>query len=295
MIVSDLVASFLNWCARHRKPATVKHYQDRLSSFVKRFSAREFGELSPLEIDGWLWDAGHWPADHPTKPGQAKAPDTQRANAVVFECLQAWAVENKLLDNAITGKLEKPRGRQRERIPTEDEAAKILEHASPEFALIYKGLRQCGARPNELCRATVADWNRTQGVITLADHKTAGKTGKPRTISVGKNFEKTLLESLNGRLPQAQGGSQPLFVSPTGKQWTPQRLSETFRGLRNKAKLPTDLVLYMTRHEHATKLCQAGVNLFEVAQALGHSNTKTTERYLHTTTERLRDHQDKVA
>lgn len=285
----QLVESFLQWCARHRKPATFKHYRDRLTSFVRKFGARSFQEITPLEIDEWLYEAGHWPTTHKTKAGQPKAPDTRRANIITFERLQQWAVENKLLEKPITGKLEKPRGRLRERVPTDAEMAAILKLASNEFALIYQALRQCGARPNELCRATLEDWDRTEGVIRLSDHKTATKTGKPRIIAVGEHLEQTLKKSLGRR----QSGH--LFRNAAGKPWTPARLSEVFRALRDRAGLPKDLCLYLTRHWHATQLCQAGVNLFEVAQALGHSDTHTTERYLHTTPERLKGNQDKVA
>ena len=43
---------------------------------------------------------------------------------------------------------------------------------SPEFRLIYSALRQCGARPSELCRLTIADVDRPAGIITLKEHKT---------------------------------------------------------------------------------------------------------------------------
>lgn len=303
MIVTDLVSSFVEWCARHRKPATVKHYKDRLSSFVKRFGDRPFSGLTPLEVDAWLYDAGHWPADHPTKAGQAKAPDTLRANAITFERLQQWAIENKLVAAPITNKLEKPRGRLRERIPTEDEIAKILKLAPKEFVLIFQALKQCGARPNELCRAQVEDWNVAKGEIVLADHKTATKTGKPRVIGVGKRLEELIIESLKSRMPRGRRTGEtlelptsgPLFVDATKKGWTPAKLSEMFRKLRDRAGLPKDLCLYLTRHWHATMLCRSGVSLFEVAASLGHADIKTTQRYTHTTTERLRENQDRVA
>ena len=289
MSVEQLVEQFIQWCARHRAPKTVAHYRDRLSSFVRKFGQSDFQSLTPLDVDNWQHEAGHWPSGH-AKAGEPKAPDTIRSTIVTFERFQKWAVENKLVAQPITtGKMEKPRGRLRERIPTEAEVAAILKIAPKPFVLIYQGLRQCGARPNELCRATVAHWDQVNGQIVLTEHKTAKKTGKPRVICVGERFAEILRESLGTRT------AGPLFVTEKGKAWTPARLSDMYRTLRNKAGLPGDLVLYLTRHEHATKLCQAGVNLFEVAQGLGHVDTKTTQRYLHTTPERLRNNQDKVA
>jgi integrase len=45
-------------------------------------------------------------------------------------------------------------------VPTAAETEAILLRASPQFWLIYLALRQCGARPGELCRATIADIDR---------------------------------------------------------------------------------------------------------------------------------------
>jgi integrase len=85
----------------------------------------------------------------------------------VLERLQKFALEHKLLDRPVFGRLEKPRVGQRDRVPTPAETETILARGSPAFRLIYSALRQCGARPNELCRATIADVDRVNRVITL--------------------------------------------------------------------------------------------------------------------------------
>src|SRR5262249_8794346 len=71
---------------------------------------------------------------------------------------------------------------------TAAETAAILSQASPQFRLIYLALRQCRARPGELCRATIAEIDRPANVIVLKQHKTARKTGKPRRIRIGKKL-----------------------------------------------------------------------------------------------------------
>src|SRR5207248_262240 len=91
---------------------------------------------------------------------------------LALERLQKFALDNKLLDKPVFGKLEKPRVGQRDRVPTQAETEAILARGSPEFRLIYLTLRQYGARPNELCRARIADVDRPACVITLKEHKT---------------------------------------------------------------------------------------------------------------------------
>jgi len=91
---------------------------------------------------------------------------TRHHKALALERLQKFALDNKLLDRPAFGKLEKPRIGQRDRLPTAEETAAILSQASPEFRLIYSALRQCGARPVELCRTRIADVDRANCVIT---------------------------------------------------------------------------------------------------------------------------------
>jgi hypothetical protein len=175
MHINELTDRFLAWCSRHRAPATVGFYRTRLKKFREQYNGRALGTLTPLEID-----------EHLALAGAGLSDSTRHHNCVALERLQKFALEHKLLDQPVFGKLEKPRVGQRDRVPTADETAAILALSSPEFRLIYSALRQCGARPGELCRATIADIDRTGNVIVLQEHKTFRKTGKPRRIPIGR-------------------------------------------------------------------------------------------------------------
>jgi integrase len=135
-------------------------------------------------------------------------------------------------------------------VPTAAETEAILARASPQFRLIYSALRQCGARPGELCRATIADIDRTANAIVLREHKTARKTGKPRRIPIGRKLAELLAQAIGERK------SGPIFLAPAGKAWTVPNLSRTYSRLRDLAGLPRDLVLYLARHECGTKICR---------------------------------------
>jgi integrase len=177
---------------------------------------------------------------------------------------------------------------RRERIPTADEIATLLKGATPEFRLIYTGLLQCGARPGELCRTQISDVDWQKGRITLAEHKTARKTGKPRIIPIGKNFGQTLQKAVDHR----QTG--PVFLSPKGEAWTVGNLSSTHRRLRDAAGLPRDLVLYLARHRFGTEALRAGLPLKDVAELMGHVSVTTTEIYLHRDVTELAGSQDRL-
>ena len=212
---------------------------------------------------------------------------TRHHDCVARERLQKFALQHKLLDKPVFGILEKPRVGRRDRVPTAAETEAILAHASPQFRLIYSALRQCGARPGELCRATIADVDRANHVITLKEHKTARKTGQDRRIPVGRKLGALLDQAIGIRM------EGPVFLSPTGRPWHVANLSRTYSRLRDSAGLPRDLVLYLARHECGTKICrEKGIEY--ARRLLGHSNITTTQRYIHLDDQELADAQDLV-
>jgi integrase len=175
MLTGNLIELFLAYCSRHRSPATLAFYRARLKKFCEAYHGRDLATLTPLEID-----------EHLALVGAGMSDSTRHHNCVALERLQKFAVQNKLLDRPVFGILEKPRVGRRDRIPTLAETEAILGRASAQFRLIYLALRQCGARPGELCRTTIADVDRTNRVITLKEHKTARKTGQARRIPIGR-------------------------------------------------------------------------------------------------------------
>jgi integrase len=106
------------------------------------------------------------------------------------------------------------------------------------------------AVPGELCRATIADVDRANRVITLKEHKTARKTGQVRRIPIGRKLGELLDQAIGDRT------DGPVFLSPSGRVWNVGNLSRTYSRLRDQAGLPKDLVLYLARHECGTKICR---------------------------------------
>jgi integrase len=281
-LIKDLVPIFLDDRRQGCKPKTVEFYAGRLKRFVETFGARTFGELTLLDVTQYFKLCAE------SKRGKPVSNSTRRHNIVAYEQLQAFAVNMRELAEPITGKLKKPPIGMRQRIPTSAETRAILRGASPEFVRIYTALRLSGARPGELCRATIEDWDRAEGVIELDDHKTATKTGRPRVIPIGDKLVPILEAAIGGR---TEG---PIFFSPKGEAWEVGNLSTTFRRLRDAAGVTRELVLYCARHEAGTNFCRAG-NLKAAADMLGHSSVNMTQRYVHLERAELRRLQDQVS
>ncbi len=215
MDVKTAIANFDVWCQDNRSLNTRLLYRSRLrglESFTLEdgcaVAAIELDALTRENVEAWLAAAR-----------KGKAPDTERANAIAFKAFQAWAVDYGHLKAAVVAKIKKPMGRQRDRIPEDDETAALLADAPRAFVIMYTALRHSGARPNELCRATIADYDAKRSVIVLEQHKTAEKTGKPRKIGVGQVMRELLAESIGNR---TEG---PLFLS-TAREGLDGRLAE---------------------------------------------------------------------
>jgi len=278
MRVTELVEKYLRWCAQNdRAENTIKHYQGRLKPLIEHLGERDFASIKPLEVSEYLAAAG-----------EGKAPDTRRSNAVAFERLHNWALIMKIIDQPlIENRLEKPAPRLRDRVPTKAELRKLLGLADADFRLLCNALHQSGARPGELCGAQIEEVDFKNRRILIKHHKTFRKTQQPRKIVIGKKLEPLLRHAMGER------STGNVFLRGDGTPWTTNSASRMFSRLRDRAELSKDLCLYLLRHDHATQVCQKK-GIHAAKDSLGHTNIKTTQRYLHTTDEELQDSQDLV-
>lgn len=268
-MISTDYAAFLADVQATRKPATVKFYRSRGRWIVSAFASRESTSLQEAEVKRACDAANRWP------DGRPKAPDTIRANMIAWHQFEAWLIDTGRLTSPIVSQaFKKPAGRQREMLPDVDQIKKILLRSNREFSRIYRALLMTGARPDELCRAQIVDYDRDERVIRLQDHKTVGKSKRPRRIPIGKHCLHLINEAIGKR---TEG---PIFVTEQGRPWKRSHLSAMFRRLRDRAGVPREIVLYATRHAAATQLCQA-VGISAAGEVLGHADLRTTQRYVH--------------
>ncbi len=73
-----------------------------------------------------------------------------------------------------------------------------------------------------------------------------------------------------------------------------KKIDTAWRGLTKAAGI-TNFRLHDCRHHFASRLVQAGVDLYTVKELLGHSEITMTERYSHLAPDNLRLAVEKVA
>jgi site-specific recombinase XerD len=88
------------------------------------------------------------------------------------------------------------------------------------------------------------------------------------------------------QLRQKQGESATVFLNEDGQPWTSNALRCRMKRLRERAGIAPDengedIVMYTNRHSYATTAVASGVSDRRLAELMGHTDTKTTQRYIH--------------
>ncbi len=129
-----------------------------------------------------------------------------------------------------------------------------------------------GARVGELVKVG-EDSISTRGV-TFLERKAGDNLTVPMTARA-KDAIAWLLAS-NYWLNRIRGARKDAKRATSAQVWITHRFEE----VRNKAGLP-DVTAHSLRHTCASRLVQAGVDIYQVRQFLGHSSVRMTERYAH--------------
>lgn len=87
---------------------------------------------------------------------------------------------------------------------------------------------------------------------------------------------------------RAQGAARALLDHPMHGQWPRGSLSKRFSELTTAIGMP-DVTAHVLRHTCASRLVQAGLDLYRVKAWLGHATISTTERYAHLRPDELDD------
>ncbi|MCE9561577.1 MAG: tyrosine-type recombinase/integrase [Planctomycetes bacterium] len=268
IVVKAIVAAFLTDAVERVKPETMAVWKSALNRFAKQFGERTGSSLKPPEVEQF-----------------ARRPNISNSTVNAFltsviTCFR-WAVRAGLLTaNPLNGIRKPPCGsRGASAVLTDAEFVRLHIASSATFKPFLRGLWLTGCRPGELARLTVQDVDFTSGVAVLTEHKTSGKTGKPRLIFLSAEAVVLFRE-------QAVGGDL-LFRNKLGRRWTRWTMMKAIQVARKKAGLPKTIVCYSMRHSYATAALVNGVPDATVAALLGHSGTAMLHKHYSHLTSRV--------
>lgn len=164
-------------------------------------------------------------------------------------------------------------------------AAQSGANARRDRAILYLS-HYLGLRAKELAALRIMDvFERDEIKDTIRLLATMTKGEKFREVFLVKAEAREAL-----RLHLAERGVRhlegPLFLSQKGGRFSPNTMQRLMRTLYEKASV--DASSHSGRRSFATRLIQAGADIYTVQQMMGHTSIVTTQRYFATSPERLK-------
>ena len=177
---------------------------------------------------------------------------------------------------------------------TVDEVVKLLESPGTDTPLhardsaILELLYSSGLRVSELTGIDLKDID-----LKSMSVKVLGKGSKERITPIGSKALLALEHYLPQRLELKPRGDH-LFVNSRGGRLTTRSVDRIIKKYAVMSGIPKNISPHVLRHTFATHLLGGGADLRAIQEMLGHRSLSTTQRYTHTSIEKLMEIYDKT-
>ena len=304
------IPTYLQDMQQELSPNSMSAYKRVIDNFIiPALGHLKLKEIKPTHIQKFvnLLASGDYRMDG--KEGQKYKTATVQRYYVVLRSVMSHAYALELISKnpADTKKIKLPSiGEQKTEIYEPEELSAMLKCLKNEplmFQLLVHLAINTGCRRGELVALEWKDINFSTGVLTVSKSaycvkgEHAGikppKDSETRRITLADYIIEMLLQykQEQDRLKQSLGtaweGDDWIFIQDTGCIMYPTSPTEMFSDFLERNGLP-HRTFHSLRHTSATMSLINGTDIKSVAARLGHSQIKTTNRYVHAieTTER---------
>jgi integrase len=284
--VAEAISDYLAWYKAHRrgfKATTLKaeaHILPALGGVL-------VSKLTSKRIADWLAGLAAAPARIRTRKGRKQAtrpmptsPEAQRkrkatANRVLTVLKaalnHAWREGRVASDDAWRRVKPFHNGDAPVvRYLSQAECIRLLNTATPETRPMLRAAMLTGCRYSELAALTVADINLDAGTLAIRH----SKSGKSRHVVLTSEAQDFFAKQIAGK------PSVALVLTHTdGTAWGRNHLQRPLLEACKRAKIIPAISFHVLRHTHGSLLAMQGVPLQVIANQLGHSDTRMTERH----------------
>jgi integrase len=254
---------------RHLRPLLGKHKVEELTLDAIKRAAKAI-------------ETGKTAAVIKTKPrGLARVRGGGGTSAEAMKLLKAiftWGISKRLSAvNPAAGVKIKEAG-TRKAIFEDDSYRRLFEalnrmveghRLSKNLADAVRFVALTGCRRGEVAGIRWRHVNLESARVLLDVHKTHKSTGKPKIIKLPAAAQELIAR-------QPKGGADDLVFAVS----RPDRLTKVFDKVHAEAGLPAGLSLHSLRHSVGSHLAMDGASNVELMQALGHTQVKTSLRYI---------------
>jgi integrase len=285
---SNLLSDFLKKKLKELAPSNKATFRRILTRAMDHFGSRDVREIRKLDLvrfKEWLEDLGI----------TAK---TLKNHLDCFRSFLRWcAADLEILDRVpATPELEIPPAKWK--WISRDDQIKLLEFVPPEDRPIISFLMLHGCRPGEARAIRCSDVNLEAGTITIQrtfsgrvlHEKRKGRGSKPLVMPIHSQIFDFVKDRVQGALPGAW-----LFARGAGVHYTQNKLGRIWTAVRAQAGIEGLRLYDATRHSFASQLVNDGQSLLNVSRLMGHSETRMTERYAHSSVQGLRATLEKMS
>jgi len=280
--VADVMDDYLEWLADHRKSAEHAEYNYR-AHIERQLGRKRIASLTTRDIARWHRELAKTDArirgkgnSRPLDPKDSEAVRKRKATAnrilTVLKAGLNYAFYQGAIENDTAWRRVKPYGNvdaPRVRFLSVAEAKRLVNASAPDLRKLVRAALLTGARYGELGALRVEDYDPDAGTIYIRD----SKSGKPRHIPLTDEGQGFFEENTAGR-----ESDEFLFLRHTGTPWGKSHQARPLREAAAKAKLK-DVSFHILRHSYGSFLAAKGVPLQVIAAALGHTDTRTTEKH----------------
>lgn len=272
--------------ARRLSPRTVSTY----FPIVKRFEAwRRFARINWISLTAQ--DVEAWLSSEAARGLAAKS--ILIFSAGVHSWLRWLARRGRVPWAAL--EFERPKCRRSLPCPIPRADIERLLTATTDLRdrAVLELLYGCGLRKSEIAALAVGDFEGGSIRVRGKGDKTRIVPVPARTAEHVKIYLEFTLSSMqtNGRMGSAGRGA-PLFPASRSARMGPSAVHRIVK--KAAARIGRPVRCHQLRHSYATHLLEAGADLREVQELLGHENLATTAIYTHVSGDRLRRAADRL-
>jgi len=259
--VADCVADYLE---DYRARGKAAHDAElRFSKHVlPKFGKRTVASLKSTELQRWL---------NGVAEGRAKSTANRIWNT--FRAALNYAYFHDKVEADKAWKKVRPFknvDRPVERFLTKAEARRVVNAASPEFRPLVRAALLTGCRYGELISMRANAYNPDAGTVTVVE----SKSGKPRHVPLTEEGCQWFDQWTAGK-----GVREPIFTKADRQAWGKSHQFRPMREACAKAGIEPAVSFHILRHTYGSLLVMQGVPLQVVAKALGHADTRMTEKH----------------
>ncbi len=254
----------------NKAPRTVMKDTDTFNQLAKYFAGHVLSEITPQAIAGYKKYRREMGIKVSTL---AKELELLRATLNVAVREWEWMDVNPFTKVRI----EQPRDNNYRWLTIDEEDALVSKCADRIKGIVIFALNT-GMRQDEILSLKWQDVDMVRKTLIVVK----SKNGEQRTLPLNKAAMNILLSK--GKIRHISG---MVFPSQAGTKINPGNLRRAFNSARDKSGID-HVRFHDLRHTFATRLVQAGVDLYAVKELLGHKSIKMTMRYAHHYPESLR-------